>query len=374
MELIGRKILIVDDDPGFVKMVDRILRIHELQISIALDGNTAIEKVLSEPPELVLLDLKLPDITGEEVLRKIKEINEDISIIVVTGFGGEQIAVNLMKAGAVDFISKPFGNEVLFNAIKNGLQLHDIQIEEKKSKDKSYSPLERFFPFLAHEIRNPLHAIGGALAIIQRRSDVKDEFLAKSIKIIQEEVHHLNEFVQECLNFVRPPMKSQFNEFEVKEIISVVVDIISHMFETLSKTIRITIKMDSHIPKVYANYEEIKSAFLNIVKNAFEAMGDGGELIIRARFKSDPNPGHIEVVFTDSGYGIKEEVLKNLFSPFITTKLGGTGLGLAICQRIIVERHRGKIRIESEEGKSTTVIVELPVKQTMGVSGDKIVR
>lgn len=374
MELIGRKILIVDDDPGFVKMVDRILRIHELQISIALDGNTAIEKVLSEPPELVLLDLKLPDITGEEVLRKIKEINEDISIIVVTGFGGEQIAVNLMKAGAVDFISKPFENEVLFNAIKNGLQLHDIQIEEKKSKDKNFSPLERFFPFLAHEIRNPLHAIGGALAIIQRRSDVKDEFLAKSIKIIQEEVHHLNEFVQECLNFVRPPMKSQFNEFEVKEIISVVVEIISHMFENLSKTIRITIKMDSQIPKVYANYEEIKSAFLNIVKNAFEAMGGGGELIIRARFKSDPNPGHIEVVFTDSGYGIKEEVLKNLFSPFITTKLGGTGLGLAICQRIIVERHRGKIRIESEEGKGTTVIVELPVKQTMGVSGDKIVR
>lgn len=312
METVRRRILIVDDNLEFAGMLSRLLESRGFQISIAPDGKTAIEKVLSESPELVLLDLKLPDITGEEVLKRIKKINEGPAIIVTTGYGGEQLAVNLMKAGAMDFLSKPIENEVLLKAVENGLKIHDTQIENKRCE--RYSPLENFFPFLVHEIRNPLHAISGALAIIRRRSDLKDEFLAKSIKIIQEEVHHLNEFVQECLDFVRPPTKSHFIEVEINEIISVVINIMSHMFEELYKKIRITTDMDPQLPKVYANYEEIKKAFLNIVKNSFEAIGEGGGLIIKAGLKSDPYPRYIEIVFIDNGMGIKKENMKSLFN------------------------------------------------------------
>jgi signal transduction histidine kinase len=218
---------------------------------------------------------------------------------------------------------------------------------------------------LAHEIRNPLHAISGALAIIQRRSDLKDDLLAQSVKIINEEVQHLNEFVQECLNFVRPPNIVRLMEVEINEVISVVMNIISHMFESESKKIRVVTEMDSHLPKIYVNYEEIKHAFINIVKNAFEAMPEGGEFTIKTSRKTDASE-YVEITFMDNGIGIKKENLDRLFSPFFTTKLRGTGLGLAICRRIIIERHHGKMKIESGEKKGTTIKVELPVGRQSG--------
>jgi two-component system sporulation sensor kinase A len=152
---------------------------------------------------------------------------------------------------------------------------------------------------------------------------------------------------------------------EIPEVISVVINIISHIYESESKKIRIVTDMDPHLPKIYANYEEIKQAFLNIIKNAFEAMPEGGELTIKACAKSDSQK-HVEITFKDNGIGIKKENLDKLFNPFFTTKLRGTGLGLAISRRIIVERHHGKIYLESEEKKGTTLKVELPVGRRLG--------
>ena len=363
MGTVRKKILVVDDNPEFIDLVRKILGSNEFQVSIALDGKTAIENTLLDIPELVLLDLKLPDIPGEEVLIRIKEIDRDIAIIVVTGYGGEQIAVDLMRKGAIDFLSKPIDHEVLLSSVKNALEIRDAQIEDRQFN--KYPSLERFFPFLAHEIRNPLHAISGALAIIQRRSDLKDKLLDQSIKIINEEVQHLNGFVQECLNFVRPPNIVRSIEVEINEVIFVVMNIISHMLETESKKIKIVTDMDPNLPKIYANYEEIKQAFLNIVKNAFEAMPEGGEFTIKTCWKPD-SPKHIEVIFTDNGIGIKKENLSQLFNAFFTTKLRGTGLGLPICRRIIAERHHGKIYIESEENKGTVVKIELPIGRRLG--------
>jgi signal transduction histidine kinase len=371
MENAGRKILVVDDNLELAETVSQFLEKYEFQASFVLNGSEAIEKVLSESPELVLLDLNLPDTTGMEVLKRIKEINKDIAVIVITGYGGEQVAVDIMKAGALDFLSKPFGFETLLDAVKNTLKIRDAQIEDEQLKE--YSPFEKFFPFLAHEIRNPLQAIAGALTVIRKRSDLKDEILAESVKIIEEEIQHLNRFVQDCLDFVRPLAKSRFVEVEIDKIIPIVIHTVSHIFEELSRKIRITTDMDPRLPKVYVNYDEIMRAFLNIIKNAFEAMDHDheGELIIKTYFKSNTNLESVGILFIDNGLGIKKENLKNLFYPFFTTKRWGNGLGLAICKRIIVERHHGRIHIESEENKGTTVTVELPVSQSLNIDGVK---
>jgi signal transduction histidine kinase len=359
MESGVRKILIVDDSIEFARVVARFLEHQGYRISLAQSGYKAVEKILSDPHDLVLLDLKLPDVTGMEVLKRIKEIDDDIAVIIITGFGGEQIAVDIMKAGAVDFLSKPIDNDSLLRTVKNALKIRDAQVEDRQLK--GYSSLEKFFPFLAHEIRNPLHAIGGALAIIQRRCDLKDGLLVQSVQIIQEEVRHLNDFVQECLDFVRPPTKRHFAEVDVNEVVTIVINIVSHIFQDLAGKITVSTQMDPELPKVHANYEEIKQAFLNIVRNAFEAIADGGELSVKTSFRSGPNPGWVDVIFADNGVGIKEDNKKYLFNPFFTTKLRGTGLGLAICHRIIVDRHKGTITVEGDEGKGTTVTVGLPV-------------
>jgi len=363
MESRKRKILVVDDNVAFVDFVRRSLQMENYQISTAFDGQTAIKKALIEVPELILLDLRLPDLPGEKVLEIIKENNKDIAVIVITGYGGEQVAVDMMRKGAIDFFSKPVEYEVLSKAVKSALEINDAKMEDQELNQ--YPSLERFFPFLAHEVRNPLHAISGALAIIQRRSDSQDELLSQSIKIIDEEVQHLNNFVQECLNFVRPTDVVRFTEVDINEVVSVIVNMVSHMFEFESKQIKIAFKGNSGLPKIYANYEEIKQAFVNIARNAFEAMPEGGELTIKTSHQLD-NPNYIEVVFTDNGSGIKKENMKFLFKPFFTTKLRGTGLGLSICRRIIVERHHGKIDVESEEDRGMMVKIELPIGHQFG--------
>ena len=370
METPETKILIVDDSPQMSRLVRRYLEDGGFQLSAASNGQMAIEKALAESPDVVLLDLILPDISGQDVLKRIKEISADTAVIVMTGHGGEDIAVKLMKAGAADYLSKPFDRETLLKSLEEVLKIRDSQIEDRKQA--GFSSLEKFFPFLAHEIRNPLHAIGGALAIIQRRCNLNDEVLSRSVKIIQEEVQHLSDFVQECLDFVRPLTKSRFIEVEMNEVISVAINIISHMYEDRSRKIRIHTDLDPQLPKVYANYEEMKSAFLNILKNGFEAIEENGKITIRTSFNSNSQSGTVEILFTDDGMGIKKENVNDLFSPFYTTKVRGTGLGLAICRRIIVERHKGKIQVTSEGGKGTTVKVELPMEPPGEVLGDSV--
>jgi two-component system CheB/CheR fusion protein len=152
-------------------------------------------------------------------------------------------------------------------------------------------------------------------------------------------------------------------DVDVNEVVSIVVSIASHMFQEPLQKVKVKTHLSPQLPKVQANYEEIKQALLNIVRNGFEAMEEGGQFTVTTTFKPDPAPGCVEITFSDSGAGIREENKKYLFSPFFTTKLKGTGLGLPICHRIVVERHKGRIHFESQEGKGTTMKVELPVSQ-----------
>ena len=141
------------------------------------------------------------------------------------------------------------------------------------------------------------------------------------------------------------------------------MNIVRHIYEEYSSKIKIRRTAALQIPKILANYEEIKQALLNIVKNNYEAMlENGGELEVQTRFQP-ADGGWIEILFIDQGQGIKKENLKHLFTPFFTTKLKGTGLGLPICHRIIVDRHQGQITIESQEGRGTRVTVGLPIRQ-----------
>jgi signal transduction histidine kinase len=367
---VGRRVLVVDDDTILAEMVSRLLEMHQYQVSVVHEGHAAIEKVMVESPELILLDLHLPDISGQEVLSKVNQINEDTVTIILTGFGGEQVAVELMKAGAIDFISKPFDNEVLLSAVESAFRLRDARMESKELK--SHSSLEKFFPFLAHELRSPLHAIKGALEIIERRLNLDEKsHLAKPIEIINEEVDHLDGFVQECLDFVRPPNQSHFAKVQVNDVILSALNIVSQMFNQILPKIKITTNLDPKLPGVDANYEEIKRAFVNIIRNGFEAMPDGGEFIVKTELRSSPAPESLRIVFLDNGRGIKKENMKYLFQPFSTNKVKGTGLGLALCRRIIVERHRGEINIESVEEKGTTVTVILPIIRKMQISEEK---
>jgi signal transduction histidine kinase len=365
--MIRNSILIIDSDRKFVDNTALLLRNEGFEVGVVQGGAAAIERLSAALPDLILFDLRLSDEKGLEVLNKVLEKAIKSAKIIITGGDDEKIRAELLPIDAINFLSKPIENDVLVMTIKSALKSKTVG-DDRYIIDH-FSSLEKFFPFLAHEIRNPLHAIGGAIAIIQKRSDSKDEVLGRAFRIIQEEIKHLNDFVQECLDFVRPPVESRFTDVDMNEVANVAINVTSYMFEEVSKKVQVTKDFVSDVPKIRGNYEEIKRAFLNILRNSFEAIGENGKIHIQIRGQGNPPPNFVEILISDNGTGIKKEYLKSLFSPFFTTKLRGTGLGLPICHRIITERHHGKISIQSEEGKGTTVKIEFPVSHSTQAAG-----
>ena len=351
-------ILIVDNDLKFADNTAMLLRGQGYEVRVARDGSAAMDMVSGASVDLVLLNFRLAGGKGWELADYFLNRYSGSPKIIVVNCDDEKIRAELLANEEVDFLSRPVENDVLLTTVRNALKSKLPALGE--DDPERMASLEKFFPFLAHEIRNPLHAISGALTILQKRCDLKDEVVNRSVRIIKEEVEHLNGFVQECLDFVRPPAKRRLADVDVNEVVGVAINVLSYMFAETPKKIQLTRDFASNIPKIPGNYEELKRAFLNILKNGFEAIGEEGNITVRTKFIPDPAPGAVAISFSDNGTGVKKENLKNLFTPFFTTKLRGTGLGLAICRRIIAERHGGKISILSAEGNGATVKIELP--------------
>ena len=362
-----RKILIVDSDPLFAEDAASLLRNEKFEVITAQNGLEALREISIQNPPVILLDLRLKDGNAYEILRRLQGNPSNPTTIIITGCDDTTEKAYLLEKPYIDFLSKPIEQEILLMTIRDAWRDHESN--GRKADLDQYSSLGRFFPFLAHELRNPLHAIGGALTIIQKRIDLKDEILNRSVRIIQEEIKHLNDFVQGCLDFVQPPAGSRVTDVNVNEVCRVVTELIPYMFEDSPKRVKIACDLDPGLPRVQARYEELKRAFLNILKNGFEAAEDGGEIHIKTRGQRASSPEGVEILFSDNGSGIKKENLKNLFSPFFSTKLRGTGLGLAIARQIIVDGHYGKIDIQSEEGIGTIVRIELPIENGMRIPG-----
>ncbi|KPJ57734.1 MAG: hypothetical protein AMJ42_04430 [Deltaproteobacteria bacterium DG_8] len=353
-----RKILIVDDEKDVVDTINDILIEEGYETLLSCDGKDALRQINENSPELVLLDCYLPEMMGIDVLKEIRKNNEDIAVIMMTGRGEEQLAVSLMKAGASDYLKKPLGKFTLLSAVKDVLRRKDINREIIQSERLLL--LGELFPFVAHEIRNPLHAIGGALTIIQKRAR-NEPLIEQSIKVIYEEVNRLNKFVKECLDFSNPSDLSKFASTDINDIITSSVDLMTPVFQDLSKKINVSLSLQEDLPRVETNFNEIKQVFLNIIKNSIEAIDCDGELNIKTNYNPNHSSKLLTIEFSDNGKGIREENSKKIFDPFFTTKMGGTGLGLPVCRKIICENHRGMLSIKSQEGKGTTVIIRLPV-------------
>lgn len=351
------KILVIDTDKASAGKMAEILTPKGFDTILSHSGKDGIQKASHTSPDIVLLNHQLPDLESKEVLNRLKGIDRTVAVIIAMAVGGERATVDLLNAGASDFLVKPIRSRDLLQAIKRAQKkrMADLEIQSQK-----FLSLGKLFPFLAHEIRNPLHAIGGALTVLQRRCDMENDTIAQSIEIIREEVQRLNQFIQECLDFSRPPAKRRFAQTDLNEIIRSCLNTMAPVIEAHPEKIEIVTNLDDALPKVKANFTEIKQVCLNILKNAIEAMKKGGKLEIHTSANPHEQPRYAMIKIVDTGTGIDKENLPYVFDPFFSTKSRGTGLGLALCKKIIVENHRGQIDIESEKNMGTTVTIAFP--------------
>jgi signal transduction histidine kinase len=389
MAVINEKILVIDDERVILELTSMILRSRGYQVLTAEGGLEGLAMVEREAPALVLLDYMMPGLDGMTALREIRERFPDTCIIMYTGKGSEEIAVELMKAGATDYILKPFNNQDLLDRIEHALQIRRFQIHnrelreererllreieewnlelERRVEEKSLElkqahaemvqaeklvTLGHLSAGMAHEIRNPLNSISLFAQLIKSSSADEAELVTHAGKILKE-VDRIDDILVKLLSTSK---RSRFDlrQVDVPEVVERVLA--SFHDQAAQQRVETELEMAGPIPALLADTLEIEQIFSNLVANSLYEMPDGGRLVVR--LAADEKRLYISVA--DSGSGISKEDLGRIFEPFFTTKAKGTGFGLSVVLRI-VKTYGGRIRVESEEGKGASFIIELPL-------------
>ncbi len=397
------KILVVDDEQDIVKVLSKILELAGHEVIAAFNGVEALQAVRQRNPQLVLLDYMMPDMTGLEVLKQIKEFSEETYVVMVTGRGSEEVAASVMKAGASDYVIKPFVREQITTVVKDTLRIRSAEIKAKRLQDEiqelnrdlerkveertkdlvetqdrlihqtNLASLGEMSGGMAHEIRNPLNSIALYSQIMMEElieDDPKREYLTK----IMSDVDRINAIVTN-LNVFSRRIKRDKKPIHLLSPIRASLRTLSTQF--MKNDIKVKLDMEPDIPEVLASAEEMEEVFDHLLVNAIHAMPQGGDILIQARkmrgsskaeFLRDTPPAereYVEIKLKDSGIGIEKEALGKIFIPFYTTKSDweGTGLGLSVVDRVIND-HGGIINVESEPGKGATFIIRLPALES----------
>ncbi len=384
------KILVIDDEKVILQLTSMILKNRGYAVKTAESGPDGLEILEKEHFPLVLLDYMMPVMNGMTVLQQIRENHPKTYVIMFTGKGSEEVAVELMKAGASDYVLKPFNNQDLLDRIENVLRIRRIELHNKelraererllreieewnqelenrvaqKSAELEQAQMEiiqaeklaalgHLSGGMAHEIRNPLNSISLFAQILhaglQGNSDLK-EYPEK----ILTEVDRIDDILIKLLNASRRP-RGEMRRVSVAEEVDRALAIFD--VQIAAQGIRVVKNFQTTPPPIEADPQEIAQIFNNIIANSLYEMQHGGEL----RIEVNHDPETIMVDISDTGGGVPEENLYRIFDPFFTTKSRGTGLGLSVVLRI-VNNYGGKVKLDSLEGEGTTFHIRLPVQ------------
>ena len=247
------------------------------------------------------------------------------------------------------------------------------ELEHRLHQAERLSSIGQLASGIAHEIRNPLNFINLSIDHLQSRFSPTDPRLREEfthlVSWVKTEIHRLNTMITNFLTYGKP-LKLEPRPCDLAPLLHDVVSMASGKAE--EQGIKIEYDSSVDLPQVLVDGEQIRTCFVNVLVNAFQAMPQGGKLAITARLVNgtDPSPSPspsgsgrwVEVGFQDTGYGIASEDLPKVFEPYFTTKEVGIGLGLALTKKI-VEEHGGVIALASVRDQGTTVRIRLPVEE-----------
>jgi hypothetical protein len=383
------KLLIVDDERMILELTSMVLRSKGFDVSVVDNASDSYERIEREQPALVLLDYMMPKVNGLDALKEIRERFPETYVIMFTGKGSEEVAVELMKAGASDYILKPFSNAKLVERIENVLRLRSIELRNKELVDEQQRLLDEIERWnreleervehktaelerahheilmteklaalghlsagMAHEIRNPLNSISLFAQILQSGLKNKPEMKTYSEKIINE-VERIDAILVKLLS------TSKRSPFQLRTIH--IHDVIEKSLQPFLEQMRaqgviLQKKLLNETPSILADAEELGQVFSNLFSNALFEMKQGGTLTVA--LTHDDRDALVTVA--DTGGGIPEDHLNEIFDPFFTTKERGTGFGLSVVLRI-VKTYAGRINVQSEQGRGTTFKIWLPL-------------
>jgi signal transduction histidine kinase len=387
-----RTILIVDDEKINLDLTAKVFRNRGFTVLTASNAPEALALVKGNKPEIVVLDYMMPEMNGFSALKEIKQRFPATYVIILTGRGSERIAVELMKAGASDYIVKPFLNQDLVERVEKVLKVRDIEIRnrelleerdrlvreiaawnrelEERVREKTnelqrvqgeiiqaekMSTLGYLSAGMAHEIRNPLNSIGLYVQLVKGCPEESERL--ECLEKIEQEIKRIDGILRKLMDSVKRP-RFHLRQVSIHEVIDSAIELFNSRMEM--HRVRLEREYRSIPPPIQADPTELEQIFTNLFVNSIEEMSDGGVLKVML----DQDEGTIVIRVSDTGKGIPRENIPKVFDPFFTTKNSGTGLGLSVVLRI-VRTYNGRIDVKSEEGKGTVFTVFIPVPEAV---------
>jgi two-component system sensor histidine kinase/response regulator len=359
------KILIIDDEEVVLDSCTQILKGSGYQIATAPDGTKGLLLLQEFLPDLVFVDLKMPGISGFEVLDKIHEFDPTIVTVVITGFATVSSAVDAMKKGAYDFLPKPFTPDEFRLITRRGIERRRLVLEAIALRREKELLREQFASIVSHELKAPLSAVQQNLFALEfELSNLLNESQKEKLERIKTRIDELLKLINSWLRVISvdiEKLKEGFTRIDVTIPIRNALESI----ETLAarKNIEVVTSFDTQLPQIIGDALSLSEVFVNIISNAIKYSPDGSKVHLKTGQQGDA----ILVSVKDGGIGISPEDMPHIFEGFYRGQSGkataGHGIGLAV-SRQIVDAHGGSITVDSELGKGTTFVVGLPVSNT----------
>jgi two-component system, sensor histidine kinase and response regulator len=357
------RILVIDDEEIVRDSCLAILDGAGYDIVAVGDGTEGLEQAQERIPDLVLVDLMMPGISGFEVIEAMRGIDPTIVTIVITGYSTVESAVEAMKKGAFDFLPKPFTPDELRLIVLRGLERRNLVLEATRLRREKEMLQENFAAIVSHELRSPLSAVQQNLFVLESELEGKlDEAAARRVERMKTRIEDLLKMIAGWLRSVSVDVGSireNFAPVDARACVAKAVE--SVQVHATRKDITIVTQLADVLPPVLGDEGSLTEALVNLLGNAVKYTHAGGSVTLTAAAAG----GQVVLAVADTGIGIPPEDLTMVFDAFYRAKSGaaaasGAGLGLALTRRI-VEAHGGTLSVESEVGKGTTFSIRLPV-------------
>ncbi|HEU4685687.1 MAG TPA: response regulator [Nitrospira sp.] len=360
------RILVADDEPDILSSLAERLRWMGHEVITAADGQAAVAAVEQHEVDLVFLDVAMPRVSGIEALKRIRKRWPNVPVVMLTAYGTIPRAVESMKEGAADFITKPFDAEQIQSVVTMALD-----------RREQLGDMTRLLGEISHDVKNLLMPMVTGTDLLSEEIDD----LFKHLQGQSDRAEASHQACEEVVQLLRHT--SQRIQARMKEIADYVAVTgtphqmeacqIAKVAEAMAKTLRVLLQqkriqlrlegLDS-LPAVPGDPKRLYSLLYNLVHNAIPEVPPHGWIMIRARHE----PGAASVVITveDNGTGMPEDVRRRLFTSRVASrKAGGTGLGMKIVKDVI-DAHGGSIQVESQEGAGTKFLITLPLHASAG--------
>ena len=368
------KVLVVDDDPRNVRLLEGIFRSAGYAVDKAHSGAEALDLVAASPPDLILLDVMMPGLSGHEVCVRIKSVGSTCSIpvVLVTALSAVEDKVEGLDIGADDFVSKPVNRVELLAKTRSLLRiksLHDQIASAKKELEHKNSELlkleelkDTLVQMVVHDLKNPLTAIMGNLGLILRTPEAPVQKIQQRARIALESSRAMMRMTLDLLDIGRMDERKMTIKSEKLAIHSLAVTAILET-EGLVAQCRISVRneLSPALTPAFADSDLVSRIISNLLSNAIKHTPEGGTITLEGSVKD----GEVVLSVRDTGEGIPDEYQAMIFEKFAQAavrKLGlktDRGLGLTFC-KMAVEAHGGRIWVESVPGGGSVFFVALP--------------